>query len=828
MILTTNFGDTIARGSMRVTVIGNQNVAATPSLYVRDATVDASAGSVSVPVLMGGMVGERSASTVTVDYTTVDGSAVAGTDYGTTASTLSFAPGETVKNIVVPLTDGAAARPATRFTVVLSDPSNATIADATGVVVIGAHGAGAVSTPRVSLGPDMVVGEGDGYVDVPVTVAAPGVSVATVQFNTLNGTAKGNTVGGPGIDYLCPVSGCNNGTLTFAPGETTKTIRVPLENDPDNTSERSFTVILTTNFGDTITRGSMRVTVIGNQNVAATPSLYVRDATVDASAGSVSVPVLMGGMVGERSASTVTVDYTTVDGSAVAGTDYGTTASTLSFAPGETVKNIVVPLTDGAAARPATRFTVVLSDPSNATIADATGVVVIGAHGAGAVSTPRVSLGPDMVVGEGDGYVDVPVTVAAPGVSVATVQFNTLNGTAKGNTVGGPGIDYLCPVSGCNNGTLTFAPGETTKTIRVPLENDPDNTSERSFTVILTTNFGDTIARGSATITINGNKNAGAPASTVSASPAVVLSNGVMPSTVMVTLKDASAKPVSGRIVTLAKNAGSSSVISPASGPSDGNGHVTFVVTDGTPESVTYTATDTTDSVTVTQTASVSFVIDTTAPTVTTSSPSGAVNLSTSIPLKWAGHDNVGGVGVAHYDIQAMSAAWNGSFGPWSNWKMNTTATETTFPGAYGRSYCFRVRAVDRAANTSGWSQRCTSVPLKSSSLAYSSGWSTSTSSAYFGGSAHVTKNRGAHVTRTSVKARHIWLVVTRCSTCGAVQVRWNNVVKATINLASATTKHRQVVAAVSLPSVQSGTLSLYVTTTNRAVIIEGVDIYRG
>ena len=43
---------------------------ATPGLYVRDAVVDTGAGTVRVPVLLGGPAGAASASTVTVNYTT--------------------------------------------------------------------------------------------------------------------------------------------------------------------------------------------------------------------------------------------------------------------------------------------------------------------------------------------------------------------------------------------------------------------------------------------------------------------------------------------------------------------------------------------------------------------------------------------------------------------------------------------------------------------------------------------------------------------------------------------------------------------------------------
>src|SRR4051812_35952173 len=70
-----------------------------------------------------------------------------------------------------------------------------------------------VAQPRISVGPDLVVGEGDGSVTVPVRLSAPGQSTVTVQYSVASSTAVASS------DYVCPVVSCNPGTLTFAPGE---------------------------------------------------------------------------------------------------------------------------------------------------------------------------------------------------------------------------------------------------------------------------------------------------------------------------------------------------------------------------------------------------------------------------------------------------------------------------------------------------------------------------------------------------------------------------------------------------------------------------------
>ena len=337
---------TIARASTRVGIVDNDTVVATPRLFVRDATVDEKDGNARVSVLLGGTSGQASASTVTVDYTTSTGTATAGSDYGTTSGTLTFLPGETAKTIPVSIVDDAAAEPPEDLTVNLSSPVNATITDGTGVVVIGASDAAAVGAPALSAPPDVIVGEGDGFVDLPVRLSVPGLSTVTVAYTNANSSAIGST--SCNFDYVGV-----NGTLSFAPGETTKTIRIDLLDCPDVEGFQSFTLELSSPTNATIARASTRVGIVDNDTLAATPALFVRDTTADEKDGNARVSVLLGGTAGQASGSAVTVAYSTSSGTATADSDYSTTAGTLTFAPGETAKTIVIPITDDAAAEPA-------------------------------------------------------------------------------------------------------------------------------------------------------------------------------------------------------------------------------------------------------------------------------------------------------------------------------------------------------------------------------------------------------------------------------------------------------------------------------------------
>jgi hypothetical protein len=372
-------------------------------------------------------------------------------------------------------------------------------------VVIGMASAGGsalaavpVASPGIYAPPDTVVGEADGHVDLPVTLSAPGQNTVTVQYTTSNGTASGgfNSCAQPNSAFVN-----TSGTLTFPPGVTTQTVQVTLLDCQHSLSLGflNFYLTLSGNSSDSsIVRAVSQVAITGDQAATGTPGLSVRDAITDAHAGGVQVPVVLGGPSGLAQGVPVTVHYATHDGSAKAGTDYTAVSGTLTFPPEETAQTITVPVTARSGAAAARSFSVSLDTPSNATITDGTGIVMIGASGAAAVSSPFINAPPNMVVGEADGYADLPVTLSAPGQGTVTVQYTTSNGTASGgfNSCAQPNSAFVNQA-----GTLTFAPGVTLQTVRVPLLNCATS-SPLTFTFTLSFPTGGRLGSATATITI--------------------------------------------------------------------------------------------------------------------------------------------------------------------------------------------------------------------------------------------------------------------------------------------------------------------------------------
>jgi hypothetical protein len=169
---------------------------------------------------------------VTVAYATGPGSATAGSDYQAASGTLTFAPGETTKTVTVPVIGDRLGEPNETFVVNLSSPTNATLADGQGVGTI------TDDEPRISIS-DVTKSEGrrnkTTLFTFTVSLSAAYDQPVTVSFRTANGTA---TTGDK--DYVA-----KSGTLTFAPGETTKTITIEVKGDSKKEANETFFLDLT-------------------------------------------------------------------------------------------------------------------------------------------------------------------------------------------------------------------------------------------------------------------------------------------------------------------------------------------------------------------------------------------------------------------------------------------------------------------------------------------------------------------------------------------------------------------------------------------------------
>lgn len=196
-----------------------------------------------------------------------------------------------------------------------------------------------------------------------VTLSAASTNDVTVDFTTTPGTALA------GSDYTT-----TSGTLTFLAGQTTQTITVNVVGDTSVEPNETFTVNLSNpvnaQIGTAIGTGS-----IINDDVAVTPSLAINDVSGLESAGTFTFTVTLS----TASANTVSVNYATANGTARAGSnrDYIATSGTLRFTPGQLTKTLSVRINNDTTVESSETFTVRLSNATNATLADSSGLGTI-------------------------------------------------------------------------------------------------------------------------------------------------------------------------------------------------------------------------------------------------------------------------------------------------------------------------------------------------------------------------------------------------------------------------------------------------------------------
>ena len=195
-----------------------------------------------------------------------------------------------------------------------------------------------------------------------VTLSAAAAGPVTVAYSTADGTAAS------GSDYLAA-----NGNLTFAAGETSKTITVKVKGDRAAEGNETFTVRLANAGGATIADGSATGTLTNDDAAATLPALSVGDVSLrEGNSGTAELMFVV--TLDKAATGPVTVNYATANGTATAGSDYAPLTGKLTFAAGETSKMVHVVVNGDTVLEANETFSLTLSGASGATIADGSAV----------------------------------------------------------------------------------------------------------------------------------------------------------------------------------------------------------------------------------------------------------------------------------------------------------------------------------------------------------------------------------------------------------------------------------------------------------------------
>ncbi|MGI8436352.1 MAG: Calx-beta domain-containing protein [Chthoniobacterales bacterium] len=439
--------------STTVTIVDNDTA---PTVQFSSATysVNENAGPATLTVTLSG----ASALPASVNYSTADGTATSPADYNAASGTVTFAPGETSKTVNVTINDDTTFEGNENFSVSLSNPSGATLGSPSTatVTIIDDDAAPLVQFSAANYD----VNEGAGTVTVTVTKTGNTTLPATVSYATSDGTATAPA------DYTTTA-----GTLTFAPGDTSKTFTIPIVQDTIYEGNEMFNVTLSAPVGATLGAPNPATVTILDDDTAPT---FTIDSVSQNEGNSGTTPFVFTVTKTGSTSLPATVQFATADGTATtADNDYVAQSGMLTFAPGDTTMTITVNVNGDTTFEPDETFTVNLASPTNATITTATGTgTIVNDDAAPTFTIDNVSHP------EGNsGQTAFVFTVTKSGASnqTSTVDYATQDGTATTAD-----SDYVAA-----SGTLTFAANETTKTVTVQVNGDTKFEPDETFMVAL-------------------------------------------------------------------------------------------------------------------------------------------------------------------------------------------------------------------------------------------------------------------------------------------------------------------------------------------------------
>ena len=148
-------------------------------------------------------------------------------------------------------------------------------------------------------------------------------------------------------------------TVSFDVGADTVLLTVATEDDQVDEDDGLVRATILSGDGYIISGTATAEVAIADNDEA--PAITIADASTFESAGEIVFPVALAAQSGK----TITVEWATADGTAMASTDYGAASGSLVFAPGETADTIRIAVVDDLLDEENETFTVSLSNPVN-------------------------------------------------------------------------------------------------------------------------------------------------------------------------------------------------------------------------------------------------------------------------------------------------------------------------------------------------------------------------------------------------------------------------------------------------------------------------------
>ncbi len=399
--------------------------------------------------------------TVVIKSTTGSASAADFTPIPVSSQVVTFAPGQTSKDIPVAIIDDSIVEVNETFTVTLSSPTGGlTIGTGTntGTIEDNDYAQRSVSVTNVT------VVEGQPAV-FTVTMNQNHPLAQSVTLTTSDGSAT--TADSDYVARTCP--------LNFGPNVTTATCQVSTGNDGTDEPTEQFNVTLSNPSSGITIAGATAIGYITDNDDAP----YVKVDTLTFTEGETKKFRVW---LERPSSSPISVAFETRSGTALPGSDYNTVTQTLTFAPGETQKwsNDITAVND-TVNESTESFTVKIAPGAGVNLATS----VVDGNGTiydDDILKRTVSINSNVVTVTEGGITgpsssapnSFTVTLSGPSTAVQKVTVQTLAGPS-GNVNDYTNLSY----------EITFAIGETTKTIQVQTTPDTADEPDETFKVQL-------------------------------------------------------------------------------------------------------------------------------------------------------------------------------------------------------------------------------------------------------------------------------------------------------------------------------------------------------
>lgn len=350
-------------GAPATAVLTIQDEDLPPSVSINDVAQNEGTAGNTTPFTFTLTLSAVSGKTVTVTAASANGTAtLANNDYVQfPATTITFNPGQLTRTVTVNVNGDNTVEPTETFSVNLTNPTNATLGDATGTGTIIAD---EVATVSIADATKMEGSSGTSQLTFVVTRSS-GTGTASVTVASVNGTATAPS------DYQA-VSAT---VLNFAAGETMKLVNVNILGDNDFEANEQFTMNLSSPVGLSLGDAQGIGTITNDDPL---PALSINDISQnEGQSGSSSFTFTL--ILSNPSSQTVTVSATSADQTALVGSgDYVfLPATTVIFQPGQITRPVSVLVNGDVGNEPDETFRVLLSNPSGMNILDNQGIGTI-------------------------------------------------------------------------------------------------------------------------------------------------------------------------------------------------------------------------------------------------------------------------------------------------------------------------------------------------------------------------------------------------------------------------------------------------------------------